>query len=188
MATGPGDADVTRLLTDWRGGRAQALEELLPTVYEELRRLAGLQLRRERPDHTLQATALVHEALVRLFGEEIDWKDRAHLLGVTTRVMRRVLVEHARGRNAAKRVGGRVRVTLSRVLGTEPPICDMLALDQALDQLAERDPRQAEAIQLRYFGGMTHAEIAEAVGISEATVDRDLRHGKAWLRRFLRDA
>lgn len=184
---GQENESFSRLLTEWRGGSEQALEALLPTVYDELRRLAGAQLRGERPDHTLQATALVNEALLRLVGEEIDWKDRAHLVGVTARVMRRVLVEHARGRNTAKRGGDRVRVTLSRAVASGPRIFDMIALDEALTELATKDPRQARVIELRYMGGLTHAEIAEAAGISEATVDRDLRHGRAWLKRMLKN-
>ena len=183
----PGDRTVTRLVSEWRGGRGQAaLDELLPTVYDELRRLARSQMRGERGDHTLQATALVHEALLRLAGSDIEWQDRAHLLGITTRAMRQVLVEHARAKAATKRGGDAVRVTLSRAVTAEPVTCDMIALDQALSDLAGKDARQAEIVELRYFGGLTHREIAEAVGVSEATVDRDLRHGRAWLKRTLK--
>ncbi len=177
---------ITRLLVEWRGGNEAALGELLPLVYDELRRLARTQMRGERSDHTLQATALVHEAFVRLADSDIDWKDRAHFLGVTARAMRQVLVEHARARAAAKRGGGQVHVTLDEKAAPESRAWDMIALDNALTELGKRDARQAKTVELRYIGGLTLKEIAEAVGVSEATVERDLRHGRAWLKRELK--
>ena len=143
-------------------------------------------MRGERSDHTLQATALVHEAYARLVDTDVNWKDRAHFLGVTTRIMRQVLVEHARARSAAKRGADQLRVTLTEALAPDRKIWDMIALDRVLTELAENDPRQAQVVELRYIGGLTIPEIAEAVGISRATVDRDLRHGRAWLKRALR--
>jgi RNA polymerase sigma factor (TIGR02999 family) len=177
---------ITRLLLDWRGGNERALADLLPLVYDDLRRLARSQMRRERPEHSLQATALVHEAFVRLVKSDVDWKDRAHFLGVTTRLMRQVLIEHARARAAAKRGADPLRVTLTEALAPDRKVLDMIALDRALTELAENDPRQAQVVELRYIGGLKLREIAEAIDVSKATVERDLRHGRAWLKRALK--
>jgi RNA polymerase sigma-70 factor, ECF subfamily len=178
---------VTRLLEQWRAGDRDAYDRLIPLVYTELRRLARSRLRRESPGHSLQPTVLVHEAYLRLGGANIDWQGRTHFLSVAATVMRRILVEHARTRSALKRGGGdEVRVTLSdRVAGPERDGIDVLILDQALDRLRALDARQAQVIELTHFGGLTYIEIGESLGVSEATVARDLRHGRAWLRREL---
>jgi RNA polymerase sigma factor (TIGR02999 family) len=180
----PGSAPsaVTRLLIDWRAGDERALDRLMPLVYEQLRALARQHMKRERAGHTLQATALVHEAYARLVNMEIAWKDRVHFFAVAARTMRRVLVEHARERGAAKRGGGWVRATLDEalVIADEPSI-DFLALDAALGRLEAHDPRKGRAIELHYFGGLGYEETAEVLGVSEATVHRDLRMAKAWL-------
>jgi len=178
--------EVTELLLDWRRGDAAALDQLIPMVYDDLRRVAARQLRGERTDHTLQPTALVHEAYGRLVGADITWTDRAHFFAIAARTMRRVLVDHARAHDREKRGGGAVRVTLDENLAVDagrPE--DVLALDAALEQLAEVDPRKAEVVQLHFFGGLTYDQIAEALGISPATVDRDLRMARAWLFRKL---
>jgi RNA polymerase sigma factor (TIGR02999 family) len=175
-----------RLLLDWRAGDAAALDRLVPLVYGELKRLARGQLRRDPGAHSMQPTALVHEAYLRLLGARVDWQGRTHFLSVAARVMRRILVEKARARQAAKRGGGEVRVTLSDsvVAAKDEPI-DILVLDEALERLHALDSRQARVVELCYFGGLTYAEIGDLLGVSEATIDRDLRHARAWLRREL---
>lgn len=180
---------VARLLEQWRDGDESAYERLIPLVYGELRRLARGQLRREHPGHSLQPTLLVHEAYLRLVKADVDWRDRTHFLSVAARVMRRILVEHARRRHAGKRGGADLRVTLVDPLPSPQadPI-DILVLDQAMDRLRELDARQAEVVELSYFGGLTYGEIASTLEVSEATVDRDLRHARAWLRRELASA
>lgn len=178
--------EVTRLLRAWRLGDSDAYDLLVPFVYAELRRLARAQLRRERVDHSLQPTALVHEAYLRLVKADVDWQDRTHFMSVASRVMRRVLVEHARARSARKRGGDETRVTLADPLaaaGADP--VDVLVLDQAMGRLEALDQRQAQIVELCYFGGLTYPEVGQALGISEATVHRDLRHARAWLRREL---
>ncbi len=173
---------VTRLLMDWRGGDANALDDLLPLVYEELRRLAARHMAGEADGHTLQPTALVHEAYVRLVDADIEWQDRAHFFAAASRVMRRMLVDHARSKGRQKRGGGRARVTLHAADAvTPPPDLDVLALDEAMEVLAQEDPRKARAVELRYFGGLNLEEIAEVTGVSIATVHRDLRMATAWL-------
>ncbi|MGH7471484.1 MAG: sigma-70 family RNA polymerase sigma factor [Longimicrobiales bacterium] len=177
---------VTALLLDWRRGDQEALDRLIPLVYAELRHIAARQLRNERPDHTLEATALVHEAYGRLVDAEISWQDRAHFFAVAARTMRRVLVDHARAQQRTKRGAGAVRVTLDDKIALDAADPDdILALDRALDALAELDARKAEVVQLHFFGGLTYDHIAEALGISAATVDRDLRMARAWLFRAL---
>lgn len=173
---------VTRLLLDWRGGNAGALDDLLPLVYDELRGLAARHMAGEADGHTLQPTALVHEAYVRLVDADIEWQDRAHFFAAASRVMRRMLVDHARARGRQKRGGGRARVTLQADDAvTPPPDLDILALDQAMEVLAAEDPRKARAVELRYFGGLNLEEIAEVTDVSIATVHRDLRMATAWL-------
>ena len=185
----PTNPSVTALLLEWRRGDPEALDRLIPLVYTELRRIAARQLRNERPDHTLAATALVHEAYGRLVNAEITWQDRAHFFAVAARTMRRVLVDHARAQQRAKRGAGAVRVTLDEHLAVSAGNPDeILALDRALDALAEMDARKAEVVQLHFFGGLTYDQIAEALGISPATVDRDLRMAKAWLFRALSES
>jgi RNA polymerase sigma factor (TIGR02999 family) len=184
MTDGSESAKITRLLIEWNNGRNGALEDLLPLVYGELRRLAAQRLRRERPDHTLQPTALVHEAYLRLVDQrQVRWQNRAHFYGVAAHVMRRILVDRARARNADKRGAGWERVTL---VGDRTPSesrdVDLLALDDALKRLATLDPQQERIVELRYFGGLTLDETAEVIGISTATVKREWAIARAWLR------
>jgi RNA polymerase sigma factor (TIGR02999 family) len=176
---------VTRLLLDWREGDAEALEALVPLVYNELRRLARLQMRGEAAGHTLQPTALVHEAYARLVNLKLDWQDRSHFLSMAARTMRRVLVDHARAQRATKRGAGAVQVTLHDFHAKDEPSIDLLAIDEALERLADHDDRVASAVELCYFGGLTGREIAEALDISPATAERDLRFARSWLRREL---
>jgi RNA polymerase sigma factor (TIGR02999 family) len=176
---------VARLLQDWRRGNERAYDLLIPFVYGELRRLARAQLRRDPAGQSLQPTALVHEAYLRLVNADIDWRDRTHFLSVAARVMRRILVERARARRARKRGGDDLRITLAGPIPAPARPIDLLALDEAMERLQGFDERQARVVELCYFGGLTYPEIGEALGISEATVDRDLRHARAWLRREL---
>lgn len=176
---------ITCLLLDWREGDAEALEALVPMVYQELRRLARLQMRDQAAGHTLQPTALVHEAYARLIDLELDWQDRTHFLSMAARTMRRVLVDHARARRAAKRGAGAVQVTLHDFHAKDEPSIDLLAIDEALESLNHQDERAARAIELFYFGGLTGKEIAEALEISVATAERDLRFARSWLKREL---
>jgi RNA polymerase sigma factor (TIGR02999 family) len=158
-------------------------------VYDELRRLAARHLGRERTGHTLEPTALVHEAYARLVGGEPRFEDRAHFFAVAARTMRRVLVDHARRRKRAKRGGGRARVTLDEgSISVDPWTQDLLALDEALEVLGTLDERKARVIELHFFGGLTYAETGAALGVSPATVERDLRLAKAWLQERLGDA
>lgn len=179
-------SDVTRLLRAWREGNERALDSLLPLVYEELRAIASASFRGERAGHTLQPTALVHEAYVRLAAADVDWNDRAHFFAIAARTMRRLLVDHAREHGAAKRGGDWIRTTLATGLDLAggPPL-EILELDEALDRFARQDARAASAVELHYFGGLSHEETAGVLGISPATVDRDLRLARAWLRRAL---
>lgn len=180
---------LTGLLTRWAAGDRAALDELTPAVYDELRRLARGQLKGERAGHTLDPTALVHEAFLRLGDyDQISWQDRAHFFSIASMTMRRVLVDYARRRRAAKRGGSAVAVTLaeSRTPGDSVDV-DLIALDEALSQLGQQDPRQCRVVEMRYFGGLTHEEIAEMLGVSLATVNRDWRVAKLWLRRALTD-
>ncbi len=183
----PVDPDgVLQLLREWRDGDQDAYQRLIPLVYAELRRVARGHLRREARGHSWQPTLLVHEAYLRLAAADVDWRTRTHFVSVAATVMRRILVERARNKRARKRGGDDVRVPVSeQIAGTEAPSIDVLMLDEALDRLRALDARQADALELSYFGGLTYAEIGEALGVSEATVDRDLRHGRAWLRRLM---
>jgi RNA polymerase sigma factor (TIGR02999 family) len=177
---------IVQLLEEWRAGDEDAYARLIPVVYDELRRLARAQLRHEQAGHSLQPTALVHEAYLRLVKADVDWRNRTHFLSVSARVMRRILVEHARARRADKRGGDAVHVTLTGpIQAPDVKPIDVLALDEAMERLREFDERQAQIVELSYFGGLTYPEIGELVGISEASVDRDLRHARAWLRREL---
>lgn len=180
-ATGP----ASRLLRAWGRGDLQARDELVPVVYGELRRRAGAYLRRERPDHTLQPTALVHEAYLRLMGQNrVAWQNRAHFFAMAAQMMRRVLVDHARGHQAAKRPGAGLKVVLDdRVGATQPRECELIALDQALVELARIDPRQGQIVELRYFGGLSEQEVAAVLSISRATVTREWQTARAWLYR-----
>jgi RNA polymerase sigma-70 factor (ECF subfamily) len=174
---------VTELLRAWNRGDQQALEQLIPLVEAELRRLARAYMVRERREHTLQPTALVNEAFLRLAdAQRIRWQDRAHFLGIAARLMRRVLVDHARVRGAGKRGGGAQKVSLDDALALAPePAVDVLALDRALEGLAAVDARKAQVIELRFFGGLSVEETAEVLHVSTDTVKRDWRMAKAWL-------
>lgn len=178
--------DVTQLLIAWRDGKSQALSRLLPVVYEELRRLARGQILRERSDHSLQATALVHEAYMRLVDKtHPQWHGRIHFFAVAAQQMRRVLVDHARRHKAVKRGGGAAKIPIEGetvVLSDQRPR-DLLALDDALRGLEDFDPRKARIIELRYFGGLSLEETAETLEISTATVVNDARLARAWLHR-----
>lgn len=177
--------DVTRLLVAAAEGDERAQTALLPLVYDELRRRAGSALSRERAGHTLQPTALVHEAWMRLIAQEaVSWQGRQHFYALASRMMRRVLVDHARGRLRQKRGGDQVRVELEDGLSTSRD-ADVLALDDALERLAALDPRQAEIVELRFFGGLTVQEVAETLGISKRAVEAEWTMIKAWLRREL---
>lgn len=181
---------VTRLLADLRAGRSGAVEEVLPLVYDELRAIAARHLRRERPGHTLQPTALVHDAFLKLVDQtRVEWQDRAHFFAIASQAMRRILVDHARARAAAKRGAGAARVSTDDtvVLADQPPLSpeDLLSLDEALSALAAIDAGQARIVELRYFGGLTIEEAAEAMNISPATLKREWRLARAWLHRRL---
>jgi RNA polymerase sigma factor (TIGR02999 family) len=177
---------VTRLLARWRDGDLHAAEELLPLVYEELRRIAHRHMKEERADHTLPATALVHEAYSRLVRMDIEWSGRVHFLAVAARAMRRILVDHARARGRQRRGGGWAKLSLEdTALLTPEPSEQLVALDEALMRLEQLDVRKARAIELHYFGGLDQAETAEALEISTATLTRDLRFARAWLYREL---
>ena len=176
--------DITQLLKHWSTGDSNASEKLIPLVYEELRGLARNYLARERGDHTLQTTAVVHEAYLRLVGQrEIAWKNRAHFLGVAAQMMRRILVDHARAHLARRRGGSQQRVSLDEVsISPRTHSADLIALDEALTRLAEIDARQARVVELRFFGGLTEAETAKTLGVSTKTVNRDWLVAQAWLR------
>ena len=178
--------DTTRLLRDIREGDENAAERLVPLIYEDLRALAARYMRNEPPDHTLQPTALVHEAFLRLVDtDRVEWRTRAHFLAIAARTMRRILVDHARRRRAVKRGGGR-KVTLVEGLAfSEPRPLDLVALDDALAKLGGIDERQCSVVELRFFGGLAVEEIAEVLHVSTATVKRDWRFARAWLLREL---
>lgn len=179
--------DVTRLLRAWRGGDPAALERLTPLVYDEMRRRARHYLRGERANHTLTPTALVHEVYMRMLNiAQVDWHDRAHFLALAARHMRRILVDSARAHRYQKRGGGAVRVTFAEDLAVSDRGPDLIALDDALDMLAQHDERKVRVVELRYFGGLSNEEIAEALGISTDTVTRDWNMAKLWLRRELK--
>jgi RNA polymerase sigma factor (sigma-70 family) len=198
------DRPVTQLLAQWRGGNERALGELTGLVYQELRNLAQRHLRRERPNHTIQRTALVHEAFVRLVNQQsVDWQSRAHFFALASNLMRRILVDHARARLASKRGGGAVAVSLDDLMAPldaettgasnipEPQHFDgetdddVAAIDEALTRLGGMDARQARIVEMRYFGGLTIEETAQALEISDATVKREWTLARAWLKREL---
>ncbi len=179
--------DVTQLLIDWNNGSHEALDALLPLVYDELRRVAQGYLRRERPGQTLQGTALVHDAYLRLVDQtRVKWQNRVHFLGVAAQMIRRILVDHVRAKNAAKRGAGAMTLSLDEsieVAGRRG--VDLVSLDEALEELARFDPRQARIVELRYFTGLSIEETAEVIGISPATVKREWAVARAWLYREL---
>jgi len=179
---------VTDLLQAWASGDQAALDELLPLVYDDLRRQARRYMRAQPAGHTLQTTALVHEAYLRLVGQSsVEWKGRAHFFGVASKAMRSILVDHARARNAAKRGGSARAITLDDAGGIAGPQAsvDVLALDEALGRLAELDARKSRLVELRYFGGLGIDEAAAVLGVSPATVKREWTTARAWLRREL---
>jgi len=181
----PSTDPITRLLADWRSGNQAALDQLLPLVYEELRRLAKRQMRREAPGHLLQTTALVHEAYLRLVDQnQVGWQTRAHFYAVAAQVMRHILVDYARGRRRAKRGEGVPAVSLDDVaVLSDDRVEEVIGVHAALERLSMLDPRKGRVFELRYFGGMSIDEAADVLQVSPATVARDWRMAKAWLRR-----
>jgi len=174
---------ITRLLHNWRSGDEAALAELTPVVYEELRRTAQRLFRSERSNHTMQPTALVHEAFVKLIDADVAWQDRAHFFALSSRMMRRTLVDHANARRAAKRGGGAENLPLDEErVSLEQTDLGLLDLDEAISELAALDPRKAELIELKYFGGLSVEEMEEITGLSSSTLGRDLRMARAWLK------
>ena len=176
---------VSVLLRAWGQGDLRARDDLASLVYREMRRRAGAHLQHERNDHTLQPTALVHEAYMRLVGQErVTWRNRAHFFAIASQMMRRILVDHARERRAAKRPGAGVKVMLDDRIGAAAPSeCELIDLDQALTELTHIDPRQGQVVELRYFGGLSEQEVAEVLSISRATVTREWQTARAWLYR-----
>lgn len=175
---------ITQLLIDWRGGRQAALDELIPLVHDELRRIARGYMRREAEEHTLQPTAVVNEAYLRLIDAEVAWSDRVHFYAVAARLMRRILVDHAKAKRRDKRGGAAERVPLDEArVGAPEQDPDVLELDLALKGLAAFDERKSRIVELHYFGGLNYDETAQALGVSAATVHRELRLAKAWLHR-----
>lgn len=176
---------VTRLLIDWSNGNREAAAGLMPIVYDELRRLARSYLQRERPDHTLQATGLVHEAYLRLVDQKTTtWQNRAHFVGVAAQLMRRILVDHARRHRTEKRGGEWTKVEFNEALSPSATrTLDIIALDDALNDLAQLNPQHSQIVELRFFGGMKTEEVAEVLDVSPRTVQREWRMARAWLRR-----
>jgi RNA polymerase sigma factor (TIGR02999 family) len=186
MDVSPDRQVVTQLLHQWSNGNKQALDELMPVVYDQLRKLASNCLRAERPDHTLRATALVHEAYVRLVDSDVAWQDRVHFFAVSARMLRRILVDHAKSNNRKKRGGEFQKVPLDEAVLVGPQGGKgLVELDEALHRLAAQDQRKSELIELLFFGGLTYDEAAAALKISPATVHRELTLAKAWLYREL---
>ena len=181
--------NVTQLLIGWSKGDKEALDTLLPLVYEELRKQAARYLRHERPGHTLQTTALIHEAYLKLVDQKnVHWQNRAHFFGIAAQLMRRILVDHARRKKRAKRGGSDIRVSFNdaNLMGQTKDL-DIVALDEALGRLAEIDQQQSRIVELRFFSGLTVEETAEVLAISPATVKRDWSMAKAWLHREISD-
>src|SRR5262245_42935358 len=183
--TVPSPNEVTRLLLQWSGGDRAALDKLMPLVYEELRRLAHHYMAGERPGHTLQTTAIVHEAYLQLIDQRnVQWQNRAHFFGIAAHLMRRILANYARSRGYAKRGGGAHKVSLDKAMTvSEERAADMVALDDALTAVVEIDPRKSQMIEMRFFGGLSIEETAEVMGLSPGTVMREWTLAKAWLRR-----
>lgn len=183
----PESGDVTRMLGELRAGKHDVAEQLVPLIYDELRRIAGAQMRRERAGHTLQATAVVHEAYMRLAGEQVDWQNRAHFFAIAARTMRRVLMDYARQHRAGKRGGDnskKVEID-AELLVAQDRLDDVVAIDEILGRLARMDPEQARIVELRFFAGLNVDETAEVMGISSSTVKREWSMAKAWLDREL---
>jgi len=181
------DHQLTRLLRQWQAGDRDALDQMMPLVYDQLRTLAGRHMRSERPDHTLRATAVVHEAYMRLASSELTVNDRVHFYAIAARVMRRILLDWAKGNRREKRGGGALKLELDEavaVTGGDPET--LIEIDLALDRLAAFDPRKAQLVEMLFFGGLTYDEAAQALGISAVTVHRELKMAKAWLHTELR--
>ena len=173
---------VTRLLVDASAGKQDAVNALFPIVYAEMRRLAASYLRRERPGHTLQSTALVHEAYLRLIDQKVSWQSRAHFMGIAAQIMRRILLDHAKGKAAAKRGGGEIALELDESsIGATVRDVNLIALDDALLELEKIDPIRSRIVEMRFFGGLSNAEAAEVLGVSTATVQRQWAGARAWL-------
>ncbi len=185
----PSPSEVTRLLKDWGNGDSTALDQLMPIVYAELRAIAARYLRRERQDHTLQPTALVNEAYLRLIDQnQVQWQNRAHFVGVAAQMMRRILVDHAKSHNRAKRGGGARRVTLDEAVAlSEERANDLVELDEALTALEAFDERKSRVVEMKYFGGLSVEETAEVLKVSVITVARDWKLAKAWLYTTIND-
>ena len=185
MASSP--HSVTALLLDWSNGNKESLDKLIPVVYHELRRQAARHLRRERREHTLQTTALIHEAYLRLVDQKnVRWQNRAHFFGIAAKLMRQILVDHARKHHAAKRGGMDIKLSLEEaMLTSEEQDMNLVALDEALDRLAEIDPQQSQIVELKFFSGLSVEETAHVLDVSARTVKRDWNVAKAWLRREL---
>jgi RNA polymerase sigma-70 factor, ECF subfamily len=179
----PSQQGVTLLLKQAQSGDRQSLDELLPVVYQELRQLASSHLSKERPNHTLQPTALVHETYLRLIDQHsVDWRNRAHFFSIAAEMMRRILVNHAVNRNAQKRGSGETLLSLDEALHfSDRQSLDVVVLDEALKRLEQFDPMQARVVELRFFAGLTNEEVAEVLNVSESTTTRDFRAAKAWL-------
>ena len=175
--------EITQLLAEWSNGNQTALDKLYPLVYDELHKMANRYMKRERKDHTLQTTALINEAYVRMVDQKnVHWENRAHFFAISAQIMRRILIDHARRHHYAKRGGGALRVSLDETaIVAGDPASDMLLLDEALNRLAEIDPRRGQVVELRYFGGLNNEEIAGVLKISENTVTRDWNMARAWL-------
>lgn len=180
-------SEVTQLLVDWRNGNERALDQLMPIVYEELRRVAHRHMRGEAQNATLQATALVNEAYIRLVEMDIQWQGRVHFFAVAAGLMRRILVDEARRRRAQKRGGGERHLSIEDVDVAQRPAQDLLALDEALRKLAEFDARKSQVLELRFFAGLTIEETSAVLEVSHATVERDLKMARAWLTQQLRE-
>lgn len=185
----PHPPEITRLLIAWCDGDKTALDKLTPLVERELHRIARHYMHRENPGHTLQTTALVNEAYIRLVNQrEVRWQNRAHFFGIAAQIMRRILLNHARNRHRVKRGGGAMQVSLSEAaVVSEEKSAELVALDEALERLAEVDERKARVVELRYFGGLSVEESAEVLGVSQVTVMRDWNMAKAWLTREMRN-
>jgi RNA polymerase sigma factor (TIGR02999 family) len=175
--------EITQLLAEWSDGNQTALDKLYPLVYDELHKMANRYMKRERKDHTLQTTALINEAYVRMVDQKnVHWENRAHFFAISAQIMRRILIDHARRHHYAKRGGGALKVSLDETaMVASDPASDMLLLDEALNRLAEMDPRRGQVVELRYFGGLNNKEIAGVLKISENTVTRDWNMARAWL-------
>ena len=182
----PLSKDITRLLVDWSNGDQAALDELIPLVYDELRRLAASYMRRENRGHSLQTSALINEAYLRLIDQKnVQLQNRAQFFGFAAQLMRRILVDHARSRSRIKRGGGVQMVSLAEQAGISNDVAEVIALDDALKNLAEMDPRKAQIVEMKFFGGLTNEEVAEVLKVTSRTVEREWRKAKAWLHRAI---